>query len=66
LYASSVATHAVLVFNLNGTRMEALRPTPPEQLEGPSAMALWNDKLYVLCTFADRVSQIDLIGKSRR
>ena len=66
LYASSVATHNLLVFDLNGTRMGALRPMPPDQLDGPSAMALWGDKLYVVSTFSDRVSQIDLVGKSRR
>jgi DNA-binding beta-propeller fold protein YncE len=63
LYASSVATNSVLVFDLNGTKIGALRPKPPDKLDGPSAMALWGDKLYVLCTFADRVSQIDLVGK---
>jgi DNA-binding beta-propeller fold protein YncE len=63
LYASSVATNSVLIFDLNGTKIGALRPKPPDKLDGPSAMALWGDKLYVLCTFADRVSQIDLVGK---
>jgi DNA-binding beta-propeller fold protein YncE len=63
LYASSVPTHNVLVFDLNGTRIEVLTPTPPDKLEGPSAMALWGDKLYVLCTFSDRVSQIRIGGR---
>jgi DNA-binding beta-propeller fold protein YncE len=66
LYASSVATQSVLVFDLNGTRMGALRPAPPDKLDGPSAMALWDDKLYVVCTFSDHVSDIDLGGGSKR
>jgi DNA-binding beta-propeller fold protein YncE len=66
LYASSVPTSSVLVFDLNGNRIGALRPTPPDKLEGPSAMALRDDKLYVLCTFSDRVSQIDLGGSNKR
>jgi DNA-binding beta-propeller fold protein YncE len=64
LYASSVPTHNVLVFDLNGTRIGALTATPPDTLEGPSAMALWDDKLYVVCTFSDRVSRIDLGGRN--
>jgi DNA-binding beta-propeller fold protein YncE len=58
LYASSVPTQNVLVFDLNGTRIKTLRPTPLDKLEGPSAMALWDNKLYVVCTFGNRVSQI--------
>src|SRR6266576_389990 len=38
----------------------------PDQLDGPSAMALWGDKLYVVSTFSDRVSQISLGGGSKR
>ncbi len=66
LYASSVSAGGVLVFDLNGTRMGTLRPKPPDKLEGPSAMALWNDKLYVLCTSGSHVSQIDLGGSVKR
>ncbi len=66
LYASNVATHNLLVFDLNGARMGALRPMLPDQLDGPSAMALWGDKLYVVSTFSDRVSQISLGGGSKR
>jgi DNA-binding beta-propeller fold protein YncE len=66
LYASSVPTQSVLAFNLNGTRMGALRAMPPDNLDGPSGMALWNDKLYVVSTFSDRVSQIDPGGSSKR
>jgi DNA-binding beta-propeller fold protein YncE len=63
LYASSVAAQSVLVFDLNGNRIGMLRPAPPDKLDGPSAMALWDDKLYVVCTFSDRVSQIELPRK---
>jgi DNA-binding beta-propeller fold protein YncE len=60
LYASSVHMDAVLVFDLNGTRIGDLRPEPPDRLEGPSAMALSNRKLYVLNMGGNRVSVIDL------
>jgi len=66
LYASAVAADSVLIFDLNGTRMGALRPMPPDRLDGPSAMALGGDKLYVVCTLSDRVSQINLGGSSKR
>jgi DNA-binding beta-propeller fold protein YncE len=58
LYASSTHLDAVLVFDLNGTRMGSLKPKPPDKLEGPSALALMNQKLYVLN--GNRVSAIDL------
>jgi DNA-binding beta-propeller fold protein YncE/cbb3-type cytochrome oxidase subunit 3 len=60
LYATSTQTDEVLVFNLNGTRTVSLRPKPPEKLEGASALVLVNRKLYVLCTFANRVVEIQL------
>jgi len=60
LYATSTQTDEVLVFNLNGTRIASLRPKPPEKLEGASALALVDRKLYVLCTFANRVVEIHL------
>jgi DNA-binding beta-propeller fold protein YncE len=66
LYASATASDSVLIFDLNGTRMGALRPMPPDRLDGPSALALGGDKLYVVCTFSDRVSQINLGGSSKR
>ena len=37
LYASSAHLDAVLVFDLNGTRIGSLTPKPPDRLEGPSA-----------------------------
>jgi sugar lactone lactonase YvrE len=66
VYASSVSTQNVLAFDLNGTRMAALRPMPPDKLDGPSGMALWDDKLYVVCTFSDRVGEIDLGRNGKR
>ena len=60
MYATSTQTDEVLVFNPNGTRIASLRPKPPEKLEGASAMVLINRKLYVLCTFSNRVVEISL------
>jgi DNA-binding beta-propeller fold protein YncE len=60
LYASSARTNAVLIFNLNGTRIGSLTPKPPDRLDGPSALALVNRKLYVLNMSGNRVSAIDL------
>jgi len=60
LYASSVGMDAVLVFDLNGTRIGSLTPKPPDRLEGPSALALADRKLYVLSMSGNHVSEIDL------
>ena len=60
LYASSAHMPAVLIFDLNGTRLGSLTPKPPDKLEGPSALALMNRKLYVLNMAGNRVSVIDL------
>jgi DNA-binding beta-propeller fold protein YncE len=60
LYASSANMDAVLVFDLNGNRMGSVRPNRPEKLDGPSALALVDRKLYVLCMLGNHVSQIDL------
>jgi len=50
----------VLIFDLNGTTIGTLIPKPPDKLEGPSALALVNRKLYVLNMGGNRVSIIDL------
>jgi DNA-binding beta-propeller fold protein YncE len=63
LYATSTQTDEVLVFDLTGKKIASLRPRPPDKLEGASALALANRKLYVICAFGNRVSQIDLGGK---
>jgi DNA-binding beta-propeller fold protein YncE len=63
LYATSPTTDEVLIFDLDGKRIGELRAKPPDKLEGASALALVNEKLYVLCTFADRVRRIDLPGR---
>jgi hypothetical protein len=60
LYASSANMDAVLVFDLNGTRIASVTPKPPERLDGPSALVLVNRKLYVLNMAGSRVSVIDL------
>jgi DNA-binding beta-propeller fold protein YncE len=60
LYASSVHTEAVLIFDLNGTRIGSLTPKPTDKLDGPSALTLIDRKLYVLNMGGNRVSVIDL------
>jgi DNA-binding beta-propeller fold protein YncE len=60
LYASSAHRDFVLMFNLNGTRLGDLAPPPPNKLEGPSALALFGTKLYVLSNTGNRVVQINL------
>ncbi|HYT21923.1 MAG TPA: NHL repeat-containing protein, partial [Candidatus Polarisedimenticolia bacterium] len=60
LYASSAHMNSILVFDLEGNRIGTLTPMPPNKLEGPSALALANDKLFVLNTASARVSVIDL------
>jgi DNA-binding beta-propeller fold protein YncE len=50
----------VLVFDLNGNRVGSLTPKAPERLDGPSALALKNRKLYVLNMAGNRVTAIDL------
>ena len=59
LYASSTHLNAVLVFDLKGTRVGSLKPKPPDRLEGPSALALTDRKLYVLNMTGNRLSVID-------
>jgi len=60
LYASSANMDAVLIFDLNGTRIGSLTPKPPDRFGGPSALALFNRKLYVLNMHGNSVSVIDL------
>src|SRR5436309_12927556 len=60
LYASSAHMNSILVFDLQGNRLGTLAPMPPNKLEGPSALALANDKLFVLNTASARVSVISL------
>jgi hypothetical protein len=40
-----------------------LKPEPPNNFEGASALTLSHGKLYVLCAFSDRVQQLELRGK---
>jgi DNA-binding beta-propeller fold protein YncE len=60
LYASSVHMNTILVFDLQGNRTGTLTPSPPDKLNGPSALALAKDKLLVLNRDSARVSVIDL------
>ena len=59
----SPATDEVLIYNLEGTKVGALKPAPPNDLGGASALALSNRKLYVVSAFSDRVQTIDLPAK---
>ena len=60
LYASSAHMNTILVFDLQGNRTGTLAPTPPDKLNGPSALALAKDKLLVLNSGSARVSAIPL------
>jgi sugar lactone lactonase YvrE len=60
LYASSAHMDSLLVFDLNGSRLGGLTPQPPNKLEGPSALALFGTKLYVLCNSGNRLVPINL------
>jgi DNA-binding beta-propeller fold protein YncE len=51
---------SVLVFDLNGNRIGALTPKSGERLDGPSALAVSNGKLYVLNMLGNHVTVIDL------
>jgi DNA-binding beta-propeller fold protein YncE len=60
LYASSAHINTISVFDFQGNRIGNLTPRPPGKLDGPSALALAKDKLFVLNTTSARVSVIDL------
>jgi DNA-binding beta-propeller fold protein YncE len=60
LYASSIHMNSVLIFDLKGTRLGNLVPSPPDKLEGPSGLALFGSKLYVLCVTSSRVVRTNL------
>jgi DNA-binding beta-propeller fold protein YncE len=60
LYASSAHIGTVFIFDLNGTRIGSLMPKPSDKLEGPSALALANRKIYVLNMNGNHVSSIEL------
>jgi DNA-binding beta-propeller fold protein YncE len=60
LYASSAHMNSVLIFDFGGTRIGSLTAKSPDRLEGPSALALENRKLYILNMHGNRVSVIDL------
>jgi DNA-binding beta-propeller fold protein YncE len=60
LYASSAHMNSVLIFDFGGTKIGSLTPKPPDKLDGPSALAIADRKLYVLNMRGSRVSVIDL------
>ena len=60
LYASSANMQTVLIFDPAGNRIGMLTPKPPDRLEGPSALAVANGRLFVLNMFGNRVTAIDL------
>ena len=60
LYASSANMDTVLIFDLDGNRIGSLAAKAGERLDGPSALALVDRKLYVLNMAGNRVSVIDL------
>jgi hypothetical protein len=53
----------VLVFDLEGNRIASVKPKPPDKLDGASGLALFDGKLYVLCTLSNRVISIALPPK---
>ena len=63
LYASSPSTNDVLVFDLSGNKVKSMKAALPDKVEGASAIALQKNNLYVVNTFAARVSQVDLETK---
>ena len=60
LYASSANVNSVLIFDLNGNKVGALTPKPPNQFQGPCGLALADRKLYVVNKGGNYVSVIDL------
>jgi hypothetical protein len=52
--------NTILVFDLQGNRIETLAPTPPDKLDGPSGLALAKHKFFVLNAASARVSLINL------
>jgi len=58
LYASSANMNSVLIFDLNGNRVGALTPKPPEQFQGPCGLAFVDRKLYVVNKGGNYVSVI--------
>ena len=60
LYASSANMGAVLIFDLNGTKIGDLTPKAPDRLERASALALFDRKLYVVNMGGNSVIVLDL------
>ncbi len=64
LYVTNPIDKEILVFDINGNRLEPLRPTDPAALDNPSALVLSTTKtskrLYVLNTGSSKVFVFDL------
>jgi len=60
LYVTSTQTDEVVAFDLAGNRIASLKPAPPDKLEGASSLTLLKNKLYVISSFAARISVIEL------
>jgi tripartite motif-containing protein 71 len=58
LFASSAKMDSILVFDLEGTRIGDLKPNPPDTLEGAGSIVFWQNKLYVLSAYGNRVLEI--------
>jgi len=60
LYASSANMDTVLIFDLDGKNIGTLAAKRGERLDGPSALAVANGKLYILNMAGNRVTAVDL------
>jgi DNA-binding beta-propeller fold protein YncE len=60
VYATSAYTDAVLVFDSDGKRIGGLKPKAPNKLEGATAVALLNGKIFVLSASDSRVVEVSL------
>ena len=60
LYLISPPTDEVLVYDASGAKQGVLKPDPPNNLSGASALVRAHGKLYVTCVFSDQVQTINL------
>ncbi len=60
LYASSANMDSIVTFDLDGKRLENLKPKSPNKLEGAASVVVVDRKLYVLNTGTADVVGIDL------
>ena len=60
LYLISPPTDEVLVYDVSGAKQGVLKPEPPNNLSGASALVRAHGKLYITCVFTDQVQTINL------